>query len=83
MSNLGCRLWCLSAATSGYCVDGKLIIMQLFVCVYGVPALLRGTENFMFGLVGSPDEDKIFLIDFGLSVRSVALFLVQVFQRST
>lgn len=25
----------------------------------------------MFGLPGSPDEDKIFLIDFGLSSRSV------------
>ncbi|CAM9371404.1 unnamed protein product [Ectocarpus sp. 13 AM-2016] len=26
-------------------------------------------ENFMFGMPGSPDEDKIFLIDFGLSAR--------------
>ncbi|CAN0365983.1 unnamed protein product, partial [Scytosiphon promiscuus] len=26
-------------------------------------------ENFMFGLPGSADEDKIFLIDFGLSFR--------------
>lgn len=29
------------------------------------------SENFMFGLPGSADEDKIFLIDFGLSSRSV------------
>ena len=29
------------------------------------------SENFMFGLPGSDDEDKIFLIDFGLSSRSV------------
>ena len=29
------------------------------------------SENFMFGLPGSADKDKIFLIDFGLSTRSV------------
>ncbi|CAN0536054.1 unnamed protein product [Ectocarpus sp. 12 AP-2014] len=28
-------------------------------------------ENFMFGVPGSTDEDKIFLIDFGLSTRYV------------
>ncbi|CAN0571308.1 unnamed protein product [Ectocarpus sp. 12 AP-2014] len=27
----------------------------------------------MFGMPGSPDEDKIFLIDFGLSARLVAV----------
>lgn len=31
--------------------------------------LLFSTENFMFGFPGSRDEDKIFVIDFGLSVR--------------
>lgn len=30
------------------------------------------SENFMFGLPGSADADKIFLIDFGLSSRSVS-----------
>lgn len=29
----------------------------------------NGSENFMFGLPGSADEDKLFLIDFGLSSR--------------
>ena len=40
---------------------------MLFLVPTSYPRALQCTENFLFGKPGSADEEKIFLVDFGLS----------------